>query len=105
MSNNTIQLLKSFLEQDPNDSFTHFALAMEYKKVGNIQQSKSIFEKLVVEDPDYVGTYYHLGKLLEQIGNTEAAKNVFTDGIKIAEKVGDQLATSELKQALLELDF
>lgn len=105
MNNNTIQLLKSFLKQDPSDSFTQFALALEYKKIGDIQQSESIFKKLVNDDPNYVGTYYHLGKLLEQNGNTEEARHVFKDGIKVAEKSGDQLATSELKQALLELDF
>lgn len=103
--NNTIQLLKSFLEMDPSDSFTQFALAMEYNKAGDIQQSEIIFKKLVESDPGYVGTYYHLGKLLEVLGKVDEARSVFKDGIVVAENSNDQHAASELKQALLELDF
>ena len=103
--NNTIQLLKSFLEIDPTDSFTQFALAMEYNKAGDVQQSEILFKKLIETDPGYVGTYYHLGKLLELLGKIDEASRVYKDGIVVAEKSNDQHAASELKQALLELDF
>ncbi|HAC16460.1 MAG TPA: hypothetical protein DCE78_11030 [Bacteroidetes bacterium] len=103
--NNTIQLLKSFLEMDPTDSFTQFALAMEYNKAGDVHQSEITFKKLVEADPGYVGTYYHLGKLLEVLGKVDEARSVFKDGIVVAENSNDQHAASELKQALLELDF
>jgi tetratricopeptide (TPR) repeat protein len=105
MMNNTIKLLKSFLEMDPTDSFTHFALAMEYSKTGDFQQSEIIFKKLVETDPGYLGTYYHLGKLLQNLGKSDEAKFVFKNGILIAQNSNDQHTASELKQALLELDF
>ncbi len=105
MSNQTIQLLKRFLEKDPNDSFTRFALAMEYNKVGNRAEAEETYLDLISKDPNYVGTYYHLGMIYSLSGNKDKARKVFEDGIKVATGVNDNHAVSELRQALMELDY
>lgn len=105
MSNQTIQLLKRFLEKDPNDSFTRFALAMEYNKAGFKQEAEQTYLELIAKDPSYVGTYYHLGMIYSLSGDKERARKVFDDGIQVASSVNDHHAASELRQALMELDF
>lgn len=105
MSNQTIQLLKRFLEKDPNDSFTRFALAMEYNKAGFKQEAEQTYLELIAKDPNYVGTYYHLGMIYSLLGDKDKARKVFDDGIQVATSVNDNHAASELRQALMELDF
>jgi tetratricopeptide (TPR) repeat protein len=105
MSNQTIQLLIRFLEQDPNDSFTRFALAMEYNKAGQTDLAKETYLELISRNPEYVGTYYHLGMMYALNGQKEDARRIFEDGIRIAGIAKDNHAASELRQALTELDF
>lgn len=105
MSNQTIQLLKRFLEKDPKDSFTRFALAMEYKKAGETDMAEQTYLELIARDPKYVGTYYHLGMIYSLSGKKDQARKIFEDGILIATHANDNHAASELRQALMELDF
>ncbi len=105
MSNNTIRLLQSFLEKDPNDSFTRFALAMEFSKIGDFDTSEQLYKELVRHDPAYVGTYYHLGMLLAGASRIDEAREILTNGLKVAQNVNDNHAASELRQAIDELDF
>ncbi len=104
MAQNMIEKLESFLKIDPKDTFTRFALALEYVKLNNLDKSCDLFEEIVVDDPNYVGTYYHLGGLYKKMNRTEDAIYTFRQGMEIAKKTGDQHALSEIQAALLELD-
>lgn len=104
MPGSMIEKLEAFLQTDPEDTFTKFALALEYQKIGQIEKSKTLFEQITKSDPNYVGTYYHLGKLYFQLGKTEKAVKVFRSGIEVAKSAGDHHALSELQTALMELE-
>lgn len=93
--------LLTFLEEDPSDPFTRFALAQEYLKRGQTDEAAYYFEALVDDAPDYVGTYYHLGKLYEGIGRKEEALAVYQRGIERARAQREFHALSELQDALL----
>lgn len=97
-------VLLDYLEQDPDDPFTRFALALEYLKVGDEPEARRAFEGLVEERPDYVGTYYHLGALYERQGLKESAIATYRAGIQVAEQQRDVQARSELQSALLEAE-
>lgn len=94
------QLLR-FYEEDPDDPFTRFAIAQEYRNQGDFDEALAFFEELVETDPNYVGTYYHLGKLYERLGRTEAAIETYEAGIEIAREQRDTKSLSELQDALL----
>ncbi len=98
-----IQHLKSFLEIDPNDSFTRFAIAQEYGKLEDWARVLDIYERLRESDPNYIGVYYHLGKLYQMLGRSSDAERVFSEGIGEANKQGDQHSKSELQGALMEV--
>ncbi len=94
-----VEQLKSFLEDDPEDAFTRFALAQEYQAMGQIETALEMYEALVDEQPDYVGTYYHLGKLYETLDRTDDALETYEAGIDIADEQNDHHARSELQDA------
>ncbi|GIV57514.1 MAG: hypothetical protein KatS3mg042_0427 [Rhodothermaceae bacterium] len=100
-----IQTLLRFLEEDPHDAFTRFALASEYRKRGDTDRALTFFEALVRDDPDYVGTYYHLGKLYQELGRLPDALATYRRGIEVARDQRDLHALSELQAALLEAEM
>ncbi len=99
-----LEILLKHLQEDPNDPFNIYAVAMEYTKT-DIDKAVKFLLLLMHEHEDYLPTYYHLGKLKHQLGNTEAAKRVFTKGIEKAEKAGEYKTLRELKNALAEVEF
>ena len=60
---NRIEILKGFLEQDPKDSFSRYALALEYVKRGQTEDARREFEYVRDHDPGYVATYFQLAQL------------------------------------------
>ena len=100
-----IEKLKSFLIENPNDSFVQHALALEYIKTGDDEQAKKLFENILANDPGYTGSYYHLAKLFERTGENEKAVACYKTGMKAAKQAGDQHAFNELKSAYEEFIF
>jgi len=96
--------LLKYHSEDPGDAFTRFALALEYLKAGHEEAALETFESLVVEQPDYVGTYYHLGALYLRRGRIESALSTYRTGVRVAERLRDLHARSELQAALLEAE-
>ena len=96
--------LRTFLQDDPDDPFTRFALAQEHAKRGEADDALAYYEALVRERPDYVGTYYHLGALYRALGRDDDAVATLRAGVAAATAAGDAHARSELQGALLEAE-
>ena len=96
--------LQEFLAADPNDSFTRYAIGLEYANAKNYPEAIATLEYLREHDPKYVPTYYMLGGYYHEISNDENAKSVYQAGIKIARSTGDTHAASELQAAFDELE-
>jgi Tfp pilus assembly protein PilF len=97
---NRIEILKGFLNDNPNDSFSRYALALEYAKLGQNDDAVREFETVRQNDPQYVATYYQLGQLYQKLGKTHEAEKTFRTGITAAAKAGDEHTRSELEAAL-----
>jgi tetratricopeptide (TPR) repeat protein len=98
-----IEKLKSFLEQQPGDSFLQHALALEYEKEGNITGALGLFETIITTNPAYTGSYYHFARLLHQSGKEEKALEVYRQGMEACRAYGDAHALRELQAAYDEL--
>lgn len=98
------QLAKN-VQQDPADTFSKFALALELLKADRVEKAQLLFEAILEQDPDYLGVYYHLGKLYQRREMFDLAKEMFTTGIMVAEKKNEMRTKSELSEALLQLQF
>jgi Tfp pilus assembly protein PilF len=97
---NRVEILKGFLEENPKDSFSRYALALEYVKLGQNDDAVREFETVKTNDPDYVATYFQLGQLYQKLGKSHNAEKTFRTGITIASKIGDEHTRSELEGAL-----
>lgn len=98
-----IEKLKEFLQQAPDDSFLKYALALEYRKIGNDAEALAWFESVLEKDPAYVGTYYQVGKFWEEKGDTAKATDYYEKGLVAAKAANNRHAASELRAALDEL--
>jgi Tfp pilus assembly protein PilF len=98
-----INKLRGFIEKQPEDSFLQHALGLEYVKIGDDDNARLTFEKLLKQNPGYIGTYYHLAKLLERAGLTDDAIAVYRRGVSVASAAGDNHAGNELRGALEDL--
>ena len=102
MSSARLEQLLAFYEEDPDDAFTRFAIAQEYRKAGAQQQAISFYEQLIEDQPSYTGTYYHLGKIYEEEGRIEDAIAIYHRGIQAAREQRNLKDLSELQGALLQ---
>jgi Tfp pilus assembly protein PilF len=93
-------MLKGFLKENANDSFSRYALALEYVKLGQSDDAVREFETVKTKDPDYVATYYQLGQLYRNLSRAHEAEKTFRTGITVATKLGDEHTRSELESAL-----
>ncbi|HRJ28483.1 MAG TPA: tetratricopeptide repeat protein [Cyclobacteriaceae bacterium] len=91
------QLLK-FLEEDPNDVFSLYALALEYKK-SNPAAAGKLFNQLLTHHPEYLPTYYQAAMMMEESGNTIEALQLYQQGIELARKMNDTATLKELQAA------
>ena len=107
MSQNRLEQLFRFLEEDPNDPFTLYAIATEYRNTDR-QKALEYYEKLLSEHERYVGTYYHAASLYAELGQSEKAEQTYKRGMLISRQEGNLHAFSELQQAynkLMGLDY
>jgi len=99
MDNWRLNHLKSLYTQDSSDDFVLYALAHEYRKIGDLEQSRDLYQQLQQRSPDYVGLYYHLAAVFVELEEADQALKTYEEGIKIAQKLGDHHALGELKNA------
>ncbi len=105
MSSTRLESLLQFLEKDPDDSFTRYAVALEYISQGNPEQGIAYLEDLVERDPGYVASYQQLGYIYAEAERKEDALAVLKRGIEIARPSGDTHAMSEMQDAIDELEY
>ena len=99
-----LEELQKFLEVEPNDSFTHYAIALEYASQKNIPEAIKKLEELILLDPNYIPAYQQLGYFLAQSGRQDDALIIFEKGIETAALVGDTHAQKEMEEAIDELE-
>jgi lipoprotein NlpI len=104
MSLSRIELLKQYYQQDPNDPFNVYALAIEYLK-SDVQRSKEYFNELLEKHSDYLPSYYHAAKLFADMNEKEKAIEVYEKGIVLAKTKKEFKALRELQSAYDELMF
>ena len=96
--------ITKLLEREPGDPFLRYALAMEHKKAGRLDEALEWMGKTLQADATYCYAYYQQGQVREQQGETELAKKAYQDGMAAANKCGDSHAAGEMQVALDLLD-
>jgi len=99
-----IKMLKKYMEENPDDPFNIYALALEYLDQ-DVKISKTYFDKLITNFPDYLPTYYHAANLYLELDDIEKAKKLYNKGVVLANEQGDTNTMNELQNALNTLIF
>ncbi len=96
-----IAAFKEILQQDPNNSFARYGLAMEHATLGDTDAALAEFAACIERTPDYVPAYQMSAQTLLKAGRTSAASERLKAGLEAASRTGNSHASSEM-QAMLD---
>ncbi len=96
-------ILKSLLQEDPNDPFLHYGLAMEEAKASP-QNALRLFDQILKKFPDYLPSYYQFALVLVDCGHTSKAVEVLHAGAQLAKLQGELKTMGELQTLLDQLN-
>ena len=102
--NYRIELLKKFIEEDPSDNFSRYALALEFMKLNENNLALNQLISLINDAPSYLPSYYMAGKLAEGVGKNSDAIVFYSKGIDLAREQKNRHTLSELQEALSQLE-
>ena len=95
-----LAMLEKLAQSGNADSFARYALALEYKGLGRVDDSLATFEALRAADEAYVPMYLMCGSMLLEAGRPDQATTWLERGIVVATRAGDAKALGELGDAL-----
>jgi len=105
MSNlHRIQELLAYLEEEPNNPFNLYALALEYQNI-DPERAVDYFNELLTSHGDYLPTYYHAADFFARRNEIDKAKAIYEEGIRLATQVKNSHALRELENAFLNFQF
>jgi len=100
MAFSRIDTLLGFIRQKPSDPFPKYALALEYKNAGRMEEASSMFAELIGAHANYTAAYLHAGRTLVALGRTAEARALWERGMEVCFAQGDSHARSELQGEL-----
>ena len=103
MSNDRIQQLIRFVQEEPGDPFNVYALAMEFIN-GQPEQARPYFDQLLTDHPDYLPTYYHAAALYADSDQRDRAAALYEKGIELAKAQNNARTLLELERAKRAFD-
>ncbi len=98
----------AFLEQATSsgsaDSFAWYALALEYRREGRVDDALGAFRSLRERDPAYLAQYLMAGQMLVEAGRGGEAREWLEAGMVHARARSDTKTLGELEAALSEAE-
>lgn len=92
------------LEKDPNDSFSRYALALEYAGSREFQSAIDELEIVIQRDPKYLPAYHQLALILCKLNRTQEGKKIYRKGIDLAQELGEEKEAKEMREELEEIE-
>jgi len=97
------QKIETMLEDDPDDVFLRYSLAMELRKEGEHEASLARLEALANDPTPYVPAFFMTAQQLANLDRIEEARSWLRNGIEQARHQGDSHAASEMGEFLTSL--
>jgi tetratricopeptide (TPR) repeat protein len=104
MSTDRLEAMRLFAAQQPGNPFPRYALAMELRSAGRLDEAADALRSLTRELPTYVPAWLQLGMLLDQLALADEARVVLAQGIERAREAGNAHALGEMQGVLDGLD-
>jgi len=103
MTSKRLDVLLRMTSSPQADSFAWYALALEYKGLGRVDDAVSTFTALRQKDTTYVPMYLMCGTMLIEANRRDEAREWLTAGVSAARAKGDTHAAGEIEGALASL--
>ncbi len=103
MTSKRLEVLLKMTTSPQADSFAWYALALEYKGLGRVDDALSTFAALRQKDGAYVPMYLMCGTMLIEANRRDEAKEWLSAGVGAAQAKGDTHAAGEIEGALATL--
>lgn len=103
MTTNRLTLLHEFYEEDPNDPFNGYALALEYLNQ-KPEMAQLYFDQLLTNHSHYLPTYYHAAALCIELDQPQRAQILYKKGMELAQMQQQTKTFQELQRALRTLE-
>ena len=103
MTSKRLEVLLKMTSNAQADSFAWYALALEYKGLGRIDDALATFAALRQKDGAYVPMYLMCGTMLIEANRRAEAKEWLLEGVGAARAKGDTHAAGEIEAALATL--
>jgi len=100
---NPLQNFEAMLAQGQDNALLRYSLGNEYFKLKDFAMASLHFEQAVSQNPDYSAAWKLYGKSLVALQQSEKAIEVYTQGIAVAERIGDKQAAKEMQVFLKRL--
>jgi tetratricopeptide (TPR) repeat protein len=98
-----LDILIGLLKNDPNDTFTLYAIALEYISIKEYENAIKYLSLLIKQDEKYVAAYQQLGYVFSITNKKEDASKTYQKGLEIANLTGDKHAADNFSRFLVEL--
>lgn len=97
-----LKILLSLREEEPEEAFHWYALAMEYLRTDQ-QEAFVLLKEAVRRFPTYLASYYQLASIQLAMESYEDAKITAEEGIRLAVDLQNTKAQKELKALLQQI--
>lgn len=95
--------LQQMLQENQDDTFLLYALAMEERSAGDDQAALAGLQRVLAVDSRYVAAYFQSGQILAGLGRNDDAVAILQQGITMANQVGDAHAAGEMNEFLASI--
>ena len=102
-SEKRLAMLEKMTSEGNQDSFTWYALALEYRGLNRTDEALETFKKLRELDPTYVPMYLICGTMLVDAQRPNEGREWIESGLLKARERGESHALSELQDALASI--
>lgn len=99
-----LAMLEKMTRGGSTDPFHWYALALEYRSAGRVDDARATFESLRGLDGSYVPAFLMCGQMLAEAGRKDEARTWLEAGVTAAREKGDQKALGEIEDLLASLD-
>ena len=96
MSEERLGQLRAMLVEEPGDLFLRYAIALEHKRMGAMEQAIADLEAILRDDAKHIPSYYQLALLRADLGQFAEAITVCDAGSLQCIVTGDRKARMEL---------
>ncbi len=103
MTATRLEKIRAMLEEDPQDVFLRYSLAMEQEKMGDFEASESGLRGLMSDEPPYVPAFFMLAQHLAKHDRVNDSRTVLRTGIEVARQQDNLHAAGEMSEFLASL--